>query len=90
VDFSFFDLLSDQGACPASSIYGNFDLVLCCNLLFYYKPEFRTRILEKLSNTLAPGGFLVTGETEREILLKNGYREYIEFSSIFLKPEQTL
>ena len=90
VDFSFFDLLSDQGACPASSVYGNFDLVLCCNLLFYYKPEFRTRILEKLSNTLAPGGFLVTGETEREILLKNGYKEFIEFSSIFLKPEITI
>ena len=36
VDFSHFDLLSDQRSCPAPSLYGNFDLIFCSNLLFYY------------------------------------------------------
>ena len=85
VDFSCFDLLLDQKACPTPSIYGNFDLVLCSNLLFYYKPEFRERILEKIDNTLAPGAYLVTGETEREILMKYNYHEVLENSAIFQK-----
>ena len=85
IDFSCFDLLLDQRACPTPSIYGNFDLVLCSNLLFYYKPEFRERILEKIGNTLAPGAYLITGETEREILMKYNYQEVFENSAIFHK-----
>lgn len=85
IDFSFFDLLSDPRTCPAPSIYGNFDLVMCCNLLFYYKPEFRKHILEKIDQTLAPGAYLVTGETERDILMKYNYQEVFEHSSIFQK-----
>lgn len=85
VDFSLFDLLADQPASPAPSIYGNFDLVICCNLLFYYMPVSRRWILEKISKTMTPGAFLVTGETERDILVKNGYLEYFENSAIFQK-----
>lgn len=83
LDFSYFDLLSDQKTCPTPSIYGDFDIVMCCNLLFYYTPESRKRILEKIRNTLAPGGYLITGETERDILLKNNYKEVFEASAIF-------
>ena len=85
LDFSYFDLLSDQRSCPAPSIYGNFDIIFCSNLLFYYKPASRTRILEKLGNTLASGGYLVTGETERDILTKNNYHEVFANSAIFQK-----
>lgn len=85
VDFSHFDLLSDQRSCPAPSIYGNFDLVFCSNLLFYYKPESRRNILDKISKTMSPGAFLVTGETERDILLKSNFHEVYENSAIFKK-----
>ncbi len=85
VDFSFFDLLSDQRTCPEPSIYGDFDLVVCSNLLFYYKPEYRKRILEKIGQTMAPGAYLITGETEREILTKYNYQEVFENSAIFQK-----
>lgn len=85
VDFSGFDLLSDQRSSPAASIYGNFDLVMCSNLLFYYKAAARKRILEKIGRTMAPGAYLITGETERDILIKNNYREFSEFSAIFQK-----
>ena len=85
IDFSFFDLLSDQGSCPPASIYGNFDLIFCSNLLFYYKPEFRNQMLEKIGNSLTKGGYLITGETEREIIKGNNYREVFVNSAIFQK-----
>jgi len=73
VDFSPFDLVAEQGMCPPISIFGSFDLIFCCNMLFYYKPEYQRRIMEKLAVCLAPGSYLVTGEAEREILAR--YRD---------------
>lgn len=67
VKFTVYDLLSTVDACPPASIFGDFDLVLCCNVLIYYRPAQQRRILEKLLGCLAPGGYLVTGETERRI-----------------------
>jgi chemotaxis methyl-accepting protein methylase len=83
VDFSYFDLLAGQGSSPEASIYGNFDLVFCGNLLFYYKPEQQRRILEKAGACLAPGGHLITGETERAIVGAHGFREVFENAAIF-------
>lgn len=85
IDFSVFDLLSENGSSPPASIYGNFDLVFCSNLLFYYKPEIREIILEKVGKSLARGGYLVTGETEIDIIKENGYREIFANSAIFQK-----
>ena len=85
VDFSLFDLLEEQPASPAPSIYGYFDLVICSNLLFYYAPASRKRILYKIRKNMASEAFLVTGETERDILLKNNFIEVYENSAIFQK-----
>jgi len=86
LEFSVFDLLTDQGSCPPTSVYGNFDLVFCSNLLFYYKPEYRQVILEKTGNCLAPDGYLITGDSEREILKGHNYKEVFLNSGIFRKP----
>ncbi len=67
VEFTVYDLLDTGNSCPPASIFGDFDLVLCCNVLFYYRPAQQCRILEKLLGCLTPGGYLVTGETERRI-----------------------
>ena len=83
VEFETFDLLDKAHSCPPSSIFGNFDLILCANVLFYYKPEYRKKILKKLRNSLSANGFLVTGETERDMLLKYGFREVYPQSAIF-------
>jgi len=66
--FSNFDLLDPRVAFPSESIFGNFDLVICSNMLFYYKPEKQQFILEKLYNSMSGQGYLVTGETERQIV----------------------
>lgn len=85
IDFSHFDLLSDAGYCPASSIFGDFDLVFCCNLLFYYNQQTQEKILEKIAKSISPNGYLVTGEVERELLIRNDYHEIVAHSAIFQK-----
>jgi len=85
IDFSEFDLFDEHHSCPPVSIFGDFDVVVCANLLFYYKLEFRKIILEKTCNSLAKGGYLITGETERDILLNYGCHEVYAQSAIFQK-----
>jgi chemotaxis protein methyltransferase CheR len=85
LDFSVFDLTSEEVSCPESSIYGNFDLVFCCNVLFYYKPDIRKHILSKIGNCLNSNALLITGEAEREIVKENNYREEYFSSGIFRK-----
>jgi len=85
IDFSVFDLFNMELSCPPASIFGEFDIVVCANLLFYYKNEYRQAILKKAGNCMANGGYLVTGETERQILMDHNYTEAFPQSAIFLK-----
>ena len=72
VDFSTYDLLDRGSSSPPASIYGGFDLVICSNVLLYYRPQIQRLILGKLRRSLAPGGYLVVGETERQIVENAG------------------
>lgn len=81
-EFSVFDLLSKHSS-PPESIYGDFDLVLCANILFYYKPTYQKIIMDKMRDSLADDGLLITGETEREILKAGKFKEVFPQSGIF-------
>ncbi len=83
IEFSVFDLLEEHSTVPPSSIFGNFDLVFCANLLFYYKPAYREIILNKITKSLATNGLIVAGETERELLKQQGFTEIFYQSGIF-------
>ena len=83
IDFSILDLTETDGNCPPASIFGEFDLVFCCNLLIYYQPQYRKLILNKFSNCITRGGFLVTGESERIIALDQHYIEVYPQAAIF-------
>ncbi len=86
VDFSAYDLLDPSTTCPPVSIYGGFDLVLCCNLLFYYRTEVSRSMASKLHRCLGPGGFLVTGETERSMIESTGdFLSLVSPSAVFQK-----
>jgi chemotaxis methyl-accepting protein methylase len=86
VEFSEFDLLADGSGSPPTSIYGDFDIVMCSNLLYYYKPEIQQRILTRLSGALVAGGFLITGEAEVTILKSlKGFKQYAPPAAIFVK-----
>lgn len=84
IKFSVFDLLSKQNS-PPESIYGDFDLVLCANILFYYKPAYQKIIIDKISASLADDGLLICGEAEREILKDHKFKEVYPQSGIFRK-----
>ncbi len=42
----------------------NYDLIWCRNVLIYFTPESRTRTVDRLVASLAPGGFLFVGYAE--------------------------
>jgi chemotaxis methyl-accepting protein methylase len=83
IDFSIFNLFDENRGCPPVSIFGDFDLVFCCNLLIYYQPEYRNLIFNKFSNCIVQGGYLVTGEAERAIAPSHHFSEVYPQASIF-------
>ncbi len=85
IDFSVFDLLGKNSGSPSTSIFGDFDIIFCANLLFYFNPITREQIVNKISRTISDGGYLTTGEAEREILLYLGFSEAFPHSGIFQK-----
>ena len=86
IGFSVYDLLDELRASPPQSIFGDFDLAVCSNLLFYYRPDIRRRILNKIWKSLAAGGYLVTGEAEIDIVARHeGFRAAIPTSAVFQK-----
>ncbi len=64
VIFSEDDLTSARTMAPAESVYGNFDLILCRNVLIYFDQQLQETVMAKLWRALAPGGYLVLGEAE--------------------------
>ena len=68
IDFSTFDLLNKEFDCPTSSVFGNFDLFFCSNILYYYNQESQYAIIDKLDKSLAKGGYLVVSEAEVKIV----------------------
>ena len=89
IDFSAFDLVQEERGCPPASIFGDFDLLLCCNLLIYYQPGTQTLILDRLEHCLARGGSLVTGSAERGLALAHHYREVYPQAAIFQQNRAT-
>lgn len=86
VDFSVFDLLDTDAISPPSSIYGDFDLIICSNVLFYYKKEIQHLIMSKLYRSLSFGGFLITGEAETGIVKTyRGFRQFMVPAAVFVK-----
>jgi chemotaxis methyl-accepting protein methylase len=61
--FSRDDLTSARLA-PVESIFGSFDLILCRNVLIYFARPLQNRVLEKLTRSMAAGGYLALGESE--------------------------
>jgi chemotaxis methyl-accepting protein methylase len=89
IDFSVFDLLDNSHASPSASIFGDFDLIFCSNVLIYYKPLVQERLLARLHRCLAPGGYLVTDPAEQAIVQAHGFRAAFPPAPIFQTAPQT-
>lgn len=86
VEFSEYDLLDNNSTAPPASVFGDFDLVMCSNVLLYYKPSVQKIILEKFSRSICTRGFLVTGEAETGIVSTvRGFRHYLSPAAVFFK-----
>ncbi len=64
VDFSAFDMINKKGYAPPESVFGNFDMIFCKNVLIYFPEKYQDRIFDKLYRALAKGGYLVLGRAE--------------------------
>lgn len=68
VSFHTYDLLDSSTTGLPESIYGDYDLVICCNVLLYYKADVQKFIMSKLQKSTAPDGYFVTGEAETALV----------------------
>ncbi|MBI9092985.1 MAG: protein-glutamate O-methyltransferase CheR [Desulfobacterium sp.] len=62
--FSVYDLLDNKSSVPSESIFGDFDMVLCRNVLIYFNTAYQDKIFDKLYRALTQHGYLVLGEAE--------------------------
>jgi chemotaxis protein methyltransferase CheR len=72
ISFSVFDLLDPFSKFPTESIYGEFDIVFCSNVWFYFTADVQKVILAKIYQSMSDSGYLVTGEAEKASVEKTG------------------
>ncbi|RJG49116.1 methyltransferase domain-containing protein [Motilimonas pumila] len=46
------------------TLLGKFDIIFCRNVLIYFSPEVKSKILNQFANCLNPGGYLMLGASE--------------------------
>ena len=86
VNFSLYDILDKKSYAPPESIFGDFDMVLCRNLLIYFKTEHQLIIFDKLYRSLKKGGYLVLGEAEIPIMkYQRSFKKVNECCNIYQK-----
>lgn len=63
VEFRSLNLAEDSYPSASNGI-GDFDLILCRNVLMYFSPESASAVVDRLHRSLVPGGWLATSATE--------------------------
>ncbi len=59
IDFQLLNLMEGYGR-----VGNNIDVVFCRNVLIYFSPELKRKILLKMHAALKPGGYLILGASE--------------------------
>jgi len=86
VNFSTYDLLDKKSFVPPESVFGDFDVVLCRNVLIYFNQEYQSRIFHKLYKSLNKNGYLILGESEVPIgEYSNRFKRVSRYCKIFQK-----
>jgi len=86
VSFSAYDLLDKKSYAPPESIFGNFDIVFCRNVLIYFDAKHQDQIFDKLYRSLSKQGYLVLGEAEiPSAKYQRRFRKVIECCHIYQK-----
>jgi chemotaxis protein methyltransferase CheR len=83
VRFQPFDLRSNIAS------LGNFDLVLCRNVMIYFDLPTRKQILSGIRRTLRPGGYLLLGASETTFNVDDNYlRKSVSGAIVYQTPSQ--
>lgn len=78
--FSNHDLLDESSIAPPQSIFGDFDIIICSNVLLYFNPEVQKKIIDKFYKSMTGNGYLIVGDDETSVL-KSSTRFVHAFSS---------
>jgi len=86
VHFSFFDLLDKKHFTPPESIFGDFDIVFCRNVLIYFNQSYQEIIFDKLYKSMNYDSYLVLGEAEIPVSsFKNKFKRISKIGKIYRK-----
>ncbi|UUM31261.1 CheR family methyltransferase [Vibrio japonicus] len=53
-----------QNLMDSYALLGKFDIIFCRNVLIYFSPEMKSKVLNQMANSLNPGGYLLLGASE--------------------------
>jgi len=88
ISFSVYDILDPNSYAPPESIFGNFDMVFCRNMLIYFNTQYQETIFEKLYRSLSLNGYLILGEAEvPPMKYQNHFRKVNECCHIYQKNQ---
>lgn len=79
VNYKFFNLLED----PVGQ--GTFDIVFCRNVLIYFDPETKTKVLDGIAKSMLPAGFLTLGAAETIFGLTDAFTTEPERGGVYRK-----
>jgi len=88
INFSHSDLLNSSNSTPVSAIFGNFDVIICANLMMHYSATIRNRIQHTLFRALDDNGYLIIGESEHDRIINDSFQEVYPQSFIFRKIQK--
>lgn len=85
VEFGHLNLFNTE----AMASIENVDIVLCRNVMIYFSPESRRRLLDNLLSSMRPGGYLVLGHTESLINASTGFQIVpLKNDIVYRKPSE--
>ncbi len=80
IRFERLNLMEDPGALFSSSL----DLIFCRNVLIYFQPETKERVVRRLLSHLAPDGYLFVGHSESLNHLSDCVRSVVP--TVYVRP----
>jgi chemotaxis protein methyltransferase CheR len=68
IRFERFNLLDN------AADFGSFDVIFCRNVMLYFSPATQEGIVNRMTERLNPGGYLLTGHTESLLAIRHSLK----------------
>ena len=63
--------------------FASCDIIFCRNVLIYFDPETKIRVLKRFQNALAPNGYLLLGGSETILGLSDDFTTVLETRGVY-------